>query len=80
MKKHMMSTGTAVILLICIIVVITVASTVASTVAAIADDEDTLAEEQDRYDNQINKGYEKEEYITRLPREKHPLAERCFVV
>ena len=26
----------------------------------------------------IDKGNEKEEYITRLPREKYPLAERCF--
>jgi len=25
-----------------------------------------------------DKGNEKEEYIIRLPREKHPLAERCF--
>ena len=28
--------------------------------------------------NIINKGDEKEEYITRLPREKYPLAERYF--
>lgn len=27
----------------------------------------------------IDKGSEKEEYITRLPREKRPWAERCFV-
>ncbi len=26
----------------------------------------------------IEKGNEKEEYITRLPREKRPPAERCF--
>ena len=67
------------VILICIIVVITVASTVSSTVAAIVDDEDE-EEQQILYYNFIDKGYEKEEYITRLPREKHSLAERCFEV
>ena len=67
------------VLLICIVVVITVASTVSSTVAAIVDDEDE--EEQSlQFYIMIEKGNEKEEYITRLPREKHPLAERCFEV
>ena len=34
-----------------------------------------------KYDNRTDKekGNEKEEYIIRLPREKHSLAERCFV-
>ena len=36
-----------------------------------------------RFESKINfsnieKGNEKEEYITRLAREKHPPAERCF--
>ena len=66
------------VLLICIIVVIAVASTITTTVAAVVDDEDE--EEQYKISQKIEKGNEKEEYITRLPREKHPLAERCFEV
>ena len=36
------------------------------------------AEKHGGVTHHIDKGNEKEEYITRLPREKCPLAERCF--